>query len=129
MMDSTKLKIDQLVFSSGAVIIRHRGGEKGRYFGGGLISIRSGLGPTAYLCTLAHELAHHVLGHDPAATGWWKARQEKQADEYAAGMLIDREEYKMAEKIHGPYPSAIAAELGVTKYLLGVWQRLERQSQ
>lgn len=103
-------------------VLSHDGGEKGRFFGGRVISLRRDLGPVNRRCTLAHELGHVVLGHDPAATGWWKVRQEKAADRWAAETLIDPAEYQAAEQAHGPHPGGIAAELGVTVHLVEVFR-------
>ena len=69
-----------------------------------------------------YELGHCVLGHDPAATGWIKDRQERDADQWAARLLISAVEYRAAEHLHGPHPGAIAAELEVTKHLVEVWR-------
>ena len=114
--------LNELAEHLGATITTHTGGEKGRYYGGGLISLRDGLGPINRRCTLAHELAHHVLRHDPAATGWWRARQEREADRWASRLLISPADYAAAEAMHGPHPGAIAHELGVTVRLVEVWK-------
>lgn len=113
---------DQYAAALGLTITEHAGGEKGRYYGGGRISLRDNLGGVNRRCTLAHEIAHHVLGHDPAATGWWKNRQEREADEWAANYLISPAEYAAAEFLHGPEPGAIAAELNTTRHLVEVWR-------
>lgn len=111
----------------GVTVLTHEGGEKGRHYGGGIISLRRGLGPIAARCTLAHELAHHIHGHDPAATGWIDQRQERQAQESAALMLITAADYAAAEALVGPHPGALAQELGVTTKLLRSWQELHER--
>lgn len=71
-------------------------------------------------CTLAHELAHMWLGHPAPASG----RQELQADRFAARLLVSPVEYELAERIFDARAQLIAAELGVTVELLGVWRGL-----
>lgn len=121
MTTTTDPKLEQLAAQLGATIVTHDGGEKGRYYGRGIISLRRNLGPKNYRCTLAHELAHHSLGHDPAATGWVHDRQERQANEWAARQLISPTEYQLAEQLYGPHPAHLAAELGVTVKVLKTW--------
>lgn len=113
----------------GVTIVEHAGGEKGRYHGRGVISLRDDLGPIAARCTLAHELGHYVLQHDPAATGWIQARQERQADEFAASLLINADDYRDAERDHGPHPGAIAAYLEVTRHLVETWRARRRRQE
>lgn len=114
---------DTLAGALGVHITSHTGGEKGRYYGGGLISLRNDLGPINRRCALAHELGHYVLGHDPEASGWWSTRQENQADEWAANRLITPADYAAAELAHGPHAGGIASELEVTKHIVTVWRR------
>lgn len=121
MTTTTDPKLEQLAAQLGATIVAHDGGEKGRYYGRGIISLRRNLGPKNYRCTLAHELAHHALDHDPAATGWVHDRQERQANEWAARLLISPTEYQLAEQLYGPHPAHLAAELGVTVKVLKTW--------
>ena len=121
MTTTTDPNLEQLAAQLGAAIITHDGGEKGRYYGHGIISLRRGLGPKNYRCTLAHELAHHALGHDPAASGWVHDRQERQANEWAARRLISPTEYATTETLYGPQLSLIAHELGVTVKVLKTW--------
>lgn len=121
-MMTIRMDPDILAGVLGVHVTSHTGGEKGRYYGGGLISLRDDLGPVNRRCTLAHELGHYVLGHDPAASGWWSTRQENQADQWAANLLITPSEYKAAELAHGPHEGAIASELEVTNHLVTVWR-------
>lgn len=64
------MDLDGLARRLGVVVKQHHGGEKGRYYGDGLISLRDDLGHINYRCTLTHELAHHILGHDPGRELW-----------------------------------------------------------
>ncbi|MDN6705323.1 ImmA/IrrE family metallo-endopeptidase [Corynebacterium glyciniphilum] len=102
----------------------HHGGEKGRRHPDGSITLRSNLGPLARRCTLAHELGHQEHGHEPTPDPVMHARQERQADEYAARMLIDPDSYREAESLHGPHAGAIAWHLGVTRHLVEVWRTM-----
>lgn len=106
----------------GVRVLAHSDGDKGRYYGHRTISLRADLGHINFRCTLAHELAHVALRHDPAATGWVAARQEREADKWAARLLITPEAYREAELAHGPHPGAIASELEVTTHLVNVWR-------
>lgn len=67
--------------------------------------------------TLAHELGHAHHGDRCSTPG-----VEQRAWEYGARLVITVEEYSRAEVIAGPHPSAIAAELGVTRRLVEAWQ-------
>lgn len=70
---------------------------------------------------LAHELGHAILGHTRPQTTWWEARQELQADIFAARLLIDPSDYANLEELYDSTP-AIAEELEVTPHLLEVWK-------
>ena len=76
--------------------------------------------PTEAICTLAHEYAHATRGDDGPQPAW----VEDWCDEYAARLLISPIEYAVAESIYGPYPAALAAELGVTRRLVEAYQRI-----
>lgn len=116
--------LDDLAHRLGVQVVEHNGGEKGRHYPGGILSLRRDLGPIARRCTLAHELAHYILRHEPTGDPWLHSRQERQAHELAAELLITPEEYESAEILVGHHPSALAAELGVTKHLIYVWRGL-----
>lgn len=55
------------------------------------------------------------------------ARQERQANEWAARLLISPGAYAEAESIRGPHPPSLAFEIGVTIELIHAFQRLLRQ--
>lgn len=105
----------------------HYGGEKGRRYPDGSITIRSDLGPINRRCTLAHELGHHVHGDTPTPDRHTYSRQERRAWEWAATFLIDAETYRQAELTVGCHPGALAAELGVTVHLITVWRTMTRK--
>lgn len=75
-------------------------------------------------CSLAHEMGHWYYGHD------WrrehdKAHDERQADTYAAKLLISPAEYAAAEALHGSHVGALAAELAVPSRIVTLWQQTE----
>lgn len=76
--------------------------------------------------TLAHEIGHahhdHPWTDDP---GRW-AKQEREADVFAAHLLITPEDYAFAEEVAGVHPGAIAKELGVTQNLVELWRATYR---
>lgn len=126
MMDITT-DPDHLVIEHGLVVLTHEGGEKGRRYPGGLITLRSDLGPVARRVTLAHEVAHHLAGDEPTVDAVLDARQERRAWEQTARWLICPVEYKLAERLHGPHEGALAHELGVTTHLIRVWRGLHER--
>lgn len=108
----------------GLTITTHYGGEKGRRYPGGIISLRADLGPLNRRCTLAHELGHHHYDDHPTPDHHLHARHERRAWEWAATFLIDAETYRQAELTVGCHPGALAAELGVTVHLIEVWRTM-----
>lgn len=110
-----------LVEAAGVTIVWHKGGPKGAWMPHcNRISVRHGMDDVTTRCTLAHELAHMWLRHPAPASG----RQELQADRFAARLLVSPVEYELAERIFDARAQLIAAELGVTVELLGVWRGL-----
>jgi len=99
------------------VAYRNLGRNSGYLFGGGLVILnyRHHLGTQRV--TLAHELGHWHHGHD-----WTRdhdeARDERQADQYAARLLISADAYADAESQVGEHLGALARELGVTRRLV-----------
>lgn len=71
--------------------------------------------------TLAHECGHWVLGHD-WTSAHDRARDEREADTYAARLLISPQAYAAAEALVGPHDGAIARELVVPAALLPLWR-------
>lgn len=71
------------------------------------------LTPSERVTTIAHELGHAHHGHRCDSD-----RNERQADTYAAELLIDPSEYAYLERISTD-AAYIADELGVTTELVG----------
>lgn len=88
------------------------------------IRLAPGMSARTACSVLAHELAHAVLGHVPAADPTVRARQEHRADEWAARLLITPDAYAAAEQIRGPHLASLAFELGVTVEIVTAYQRL-----
>lgn len=72
---------------------------------------------------LAHELAHAVLGHTVTSDPTARRRQEQQADEWAAMLLITPAAYASAEQLRGTHLASLAFELGVTIELVTAFRR------
>lgn len=77
-----------------------------------VVVLNTGMDPTKDRCTLAHELAHFVLGHEESTP-----LNEWQADRYAATHQIARDEFLKWWPRCGNLDD-IAFELGVTPKLV-----------
>lgn len=114
--------IDYAIGRGWGVKYRDLGRRNGEY-SRGLITINN-LRRTAFTVrmTMAHEIGHahhdHPWTDDPVV---WK-RQEREADIFAALLLISSEEYARAERIVGVHPGAIAKELAVTENHVLLWR-------
>lgn len=126
-MTITTTDLDEIAHQLGVTVTEHDGGEKGRHYPGGIISLRRGLGWVTRRCTLAHELGHYILGHAPTRDPWVHARQERRADELAAELLITPDDYETAEMLAGSEETALAHELGVTKRIIRAWRNHHRR--
>lgn len=82
------------------------------------IHLSFGLTPVEQRSVLAHELGHAYHGHDCS-----NSRNERQADAYAANLLINADDYARAER-HSPNVHDIAAELDVTDDIVTAYQDL-----
>ncbi|WP_373922201.1 ImmA/IrrE family metallo-endopeptidase [Rhodococcus sp. LW-XY12] len=90
------------------------------------IVLRPGLTRRRKRGVLAHELGHAFYRHIRSCDPYLKARQERQADEYAARLLITADEYARAEQIHGPNVRMLAYELDVTEPIILAWRNMYR---
>jgi len=75
------------------------------------------------LSTAAHEWQHAIHRDRGDVPPHVVRAQEARADEGAARMLIDPEEYAAAERLVGSHPGALAAELGVCRWVVEAFQR------
>jgi Zn-dependent peptidase ImmA (M78 family) len=88
------------------------GARHGEY-AAGVVTINEDRPEEVQRIIMAHELGHAFHGHEPAFTPSQQERQERQADEHAAILLVNRSDYERAERMYGPAVGAVAAELGV----------------
>lgn len=88
------------------------------------IVLRTGMSRADVRTALGHELGHADHGHLCSYDDEQTAKQERQADEYAARLLITNETYAAAEKEHGSHVGAIAHQLEVLPRLVHVWRDL-----
>lgn len=88
------------------------------------IRLRRGMTSRVTRSVLAHEIGHHVLGHRPTEFGPIRARQEREANEWAATQLITPDEYASAEYLHAGVLCLMAAELHVADELLTAYQSM-----
>lgn len=87
------------------------------------IRVQPGMSARTTRSVLAHELAHAALGHAPATSPAVREQQERQADEWAARLLISPRAYAQAEELRGPHLASLAFELDVTIELVVAYQR------
>lgn len=120
--------LEQTAAAAGILILEGElpGSERGRWYASKkVIVLQSGMSATRTRCALCHELGHAFLGHDMSTLDpVIRARQERQADEYAAERLITAESYARAETLHGAYLPSIANELNVTLAIAETWREL-----
>lgn len=84
-----------------------------------VIRMADGRGDCVTRCSLAHELGHAALMHEP---GGDYIAQERSANMYAAKLLISVDAYRRAERIVGHDPRALAKELDVTLVMIVAWR-------
>lgn len=88
------------------------GARHGEY-GAGVITLNDNRPEKVQRIVLAHELGHAWHDHSPSEVPGVVERQEREADEHAALLLVQRMDYVKAEHMYGPSVGAVAAELGV----------------
>jgi len=100
---------------------RDLGRRSGELHSSGLVFLNHRKSLLTQRVTLAHECGHAWHGHDWAGRHDAE-RDERQANAYAARLLIDARDYAYAETVVGEHPGAIARELGVTRELVELWR-------
>lgn len=83
-----------------------------------MVVLKLGMDPTKDRCTLAHEIAHFVLGHEESSP-----LNEWQADRFAATHQIARDEFMKWLPRCGTLED-LAFELGVTRKLVVAYASL-----
>nr|DAH77158.1 MAG TPA: IrrE protein [Caudoviricetes sp.] len=82
------------------------------------ITVRYGL-PYRYTRSfIAHELGHAHYGHKVSTP-----KNERQADSYAAQLLITEEAYRRAEEAYGTSIEKLAYELDVMPSIITAWRQ------
>ena len=103
------------------VKFRDLGRRHGELHSSGLVVVNSERPVKAQRITLAHECGHRAHGHD-----WTnehdRPRDERQANTYAARLLISPQDYALAERSVGAHAGALARELNVTATLVELWR-------
>lgn len=98
-----------------------RGRRAAELHSSGMIVVNPTRVPRIQRMAVAHECGHWVHGHDWSAAHD-RPRDERQADTYAARLLITPVAYREAESVVGCHPGALARELGVTRGLVELWR-------
>lgn len=88
------------------------------------IRLTPGMSARTMRSVLAHELGHAALGHTVTTHPAIRRRQERQADAWAARLLITPAAYAAAEALRGTHRASLAFELGVTVELVIAFQEL-----
>ncbi|MBO9555546.1 ImmA/IrrE family metallo-endopeptidase [Cellulomonas sp.] len=95
--------------------------RNGEIHSSGLVVINDRRTVATQRITLAHECGHHVHGHD-WTTRHDRDRDEREADTYAARLLISPEALAEAEALVGCRDSALARELNVQAKHIALWR-------
>jgi Zn-dependent peptidase ImmA (M78 family) len=95
--------------------------RNGEIHSSGLVMINDRRPMALQRVTLAHECGHHFYGHDWTAAHD-KERDEREADTYAARLLITPEAFADAEAIVGCRDAALARELNVQPKHIALWR-------
>lgn len=90
--------------------------------GDNTIHLRPGMPQRFTRSVLAHEIAHHLLGHRPTSLGVLRARQERAANEWAALRLINVHDYARAEQLRDGHLDSMAHDLNVAPELVAVFR-------
>lgn len=85
-----------------------------------LILVRPRLRAAVERSIVAHEIGHHLLGHNTAQPGVWGIKQERHADLYAARALINPDRLRDLARAT-PDKGRWAIELGVSGDLLDTY--------
>lgn len=121
----TSPDLHALAEALGVRIVRHDGGIPAWYHHDSrTISTRRGQSIELYRSSLAHELGHAFYGHLPSDDLKVIERQERQADRFAASLLLDEESVRIASLVCDDQLAGMADELEVTEELLAFWWQM-----
>ena len=103
------------------VKFRDLGRRHGEVHSSGLVVVNDRRPLPVQRIALAHECGHHFYGHDWTADHD-RERDEREADTYAARLLITPEAFAEAESLVGCGDSALARELNVQAKHIALWR-------
>ncbi len=86
------------------------------------ITVRKGLPRRKVRSLIAHELGHAHYGHTISTP-----KAERQADQYAARLLISEDDYRATEVAYGTNVEKLAFELDVTPNIIEAWRTLHER--
>lgn len=101
---------------------RDLGRRHGEVHSSGLIIVNPNRSGPAVMITVAHEIGHVVHHHDWSDARHDRELDERQAETYAARLLVSTERYRVAEACVGSDPRALAKELDLTPRLIHLWK-------
>ena len=109
----------------GLTVVEDRGPHRSGYHPGErVIRLSAGMRGRVQRSVLAHEIAHHELGHRPIPSGLERDRQESAANRWAASTLISPLEYATVERLRGGHLPSMAVDLQVSDELVVVYQQM-----
>lgn len=107
----------------GLTVVEHHGEHTSGYYPGErFVRLTPGMPRRVSRSVLAHEIGHHVLGHQPTDIRVVRVRQEQSAQEWAARRLIAPRLYIEAERLREGHVPSIAFDLNVSDELVLVYQ-------
>ena len=83
----------------------------------GTIVVPTGVPARLRRSMITHELGHAVYGHTASTP-----KSERQADKYAARLLINEDDYRQAESTYGTDVETLAFILNVSPGLIEAWR-------
>lgn len=104
-------------------------GERHGEYGDGVITINERRPEEVQRIILAHELGHAWHDHQATVDPRRTAKQEREADEHAVRLLVDRFAYEKAERMYGPSVGAVAAELGLPARMVETLRGITRRDE
>ncbi len=115
------MQLWNLATDLGLTVVERRGVHRSGYRpGDNTIHLTPGMRGRVLRSVLAHEIAHHVLGHHPTDFGPIRKRQEAEANRWAARHLITPEAYAEAERDRDGHLPSMAFDLNVSDELVAI---------
>lgn len=88
------------------------------------IRLRVGMSERLTRWKLGHELGHAVFGHRVDIFGQTSARQEREANEWAARFFIDLDSYRDVEASREGHIASMARDFGIVADGIRAYQRM-----